>query len=92
MLELSVPVNLSPIFTFFKQLGEHQRKRLIRRSKEVPDMKNTVDSFYVLYLLSTGIIDDVTALIKLASEGDWAKLPLQVHIISVAPNHLAEND
>lgn len=55
-------------------------------------MKNTVDSFYVLYLLSTGIIDDVTALIKLASEGDWARLPLQVHIISVAPNHLAEND
>jgi hypothetical protein len=23
MLELSVPVNLTPLFTFFKQLGEH---------------------------------------------------------------------
>lgn len=78
MLELSVPVNLTPLFTFFKQLGEHQKKRLARRAKEVPDMKNTVDSFYVLYVLSTGIVDDVANLIKFVTENDWGKLPLQV--------------
>ena len=31
-LELSVPVNLTPLMTFFKKLGEHQEKRLKRKS------------------------------------------------------------
>ena len=77
---------------FFKQLGEHQRKRLARRSKDVPGLKNTVDSFYVLYILSTGIIDDVKDLIRTLTEEGWYKLPLQIHIISIAPNHLKEQD
>ena len=76
MLELSVPVNLTPVFQFFKTLGEHQRKRLIRRSKELPEMKNTIDCFYVLYVFSTGIIDDVTSLTKFIVETEWHKLPL----------------
>ena len=76
MLELSVPVNLTPMLNFFKQLGVHQRKRLARRSKDVPDMKNTVDSFYVLYVLSTGIIDDVKDIMRCLIESDWMKLPL----------------
>jgi hypothetical protein len=76
MLELSVPVNLTPMLNFFKSLGVHQRKRLARRSKDVPDMKNTVDSFYVLYVLSTGIIDDVKDIMRCLTESDWMKLPL----------------
>jgi hypothetical protein len=55
-------------------------------------MKNTVDSFYVLYVLSTGIVDDVANLIKFVTEGDWGKLPIQIQIISLAPSHLSEND
>lgn len=55
-------------------------------------MKNTVDSFYVLYVLSTGIVDDVASLIKFVTEGDWGKLPIQIQIISLAPSHLSEND
>jgi hypothetical protein len=55
-------------------------------------MKNTVDSFYVLYVLSTGIVDDVANLIKFVTENDWGKLPLQVQIISLAPSHLSESD
>jgi hypothetical protein len=31
-------------------------------------MKNTVDSLYILYVLSTGLIDDVAACIKLLAE------------------------
>lgn len=71
MLELSVPVNVTPIIQFFKQIGEHQKKRLARKSKEVRGCKNTVDSFYVLYVLTTGIIDDVAPLIKFITENDW---------------------
>lgn len=55
-------------------------------------MRNTIDSFYVLYVLSTGIIDDVAILTKFIAENDWHKLPLQVHLISLAPTHLAEQD
>lgn len=55
-------------------------------------MKNTVDSFYVLYVLSTGIIDDVKDIMRCLTESDWMRLPLQVHIISIAPSHLKEND
>lgn len=58
----------------------------------MPDIKNTVDSFYVLYVLSTGIVDDVANLIKFVTESDWGKLPLQVQIISLAPSHLSESD
>lgn len=58
----------------------------------MPEMKNTVDSFYVLYILSTGIVDDVANLIKFVTENDWGKLPLQVQIISLAPSHLSESD
>ena len=39
-------------------------------------MKNTVDSFYVLYVLSTGIIDDVKDIMRCLTESDWMKLPL----------------
>lgn len=31
-LELSVPVNLTPLVSFFKKLGEHQEKRLKRKA------------------------------------------------------------
>ena len=70
-------------------MGEHQKKKLHRKQKTVPESANTIDSFYVLYVLSTGIIDDVKEVIKFVTEGEWHKFPLQLHIISVAPNHLA---
>ena len=58
-IELSVPVNLTPLFNFFKGLGLHQEKRLRRKALQDQNIKGTFDSFYVLYILSTGIIDDV---------------------------------
>ena len=45
-----------------------------------------------MYVLSTGIIDDVQDLIKTISEKEWSRMPLQIHIISMAPNHLQRND
>ena len=58
-LELSVPVNLTPLVTFVKKLGMHQEKRLKRKAVQNDRIKGTFDAFYVLYILSTGIIDDV---------------------------------
>jgi len=63
MLELSVPVNLTPMVTFLKKLGLHQEKRLKRKSLSQQAIKGTFDTFYVLYVLSTGIIDDVQELV-----------------------------
>ena len=64
----------------------------MRRAKDKPDIKNTIDSFYVLYVLSTGVIDDIQTLISLVKEENWHRLPLQIHLISIAPNHLNERD
>jgi hypothetical protein len=89
---MSVPVNLTPMLSFFKQLGNHQRKKLIRKSRDVPAMKHTIDSFYVMYVLSTGIIDDVSNLLKFITENDWYRLPLQVFIISLSPSNIKEAD
>ena len=76
MLELSVPVNLTPMVSFFKKLGQQQQKRLRRKSKDNPMIKGTFDAFYVMYILSTGIIDDVKELIQTISQRDWSAMPL----------------
>ena len=55
-------------------------------------IKGTFDAFYVMYILSTGIIDDVKELIQTISQRDWSAMPLQIHIISIAPNHLQKED
>ena len=77
---------------FFKKLGEHQDKRLKRKCLQNSAIKGTFDTFYVLYILSTGIIDDVQELVEELKSKDWKKMPLQVHLISFAPKHLQESD
>ena len=46
----------------------------------------------MLYILSTGIIDDVQELISELRSKEWKRMPLQIHLISLAPNHLQESD
>ena len=67
MLELSVPVNLNPLLGFLKQIGQHVKSRISRKAAHNNAIRDTVDSFYVLYVLSTGIIDDVQDLINTVS-------------------------
>ena len=45
-----------------------------------------------MYIFSTGIIDDVKELVEELSTKEWPSLPLQIHLISLAPNHLAMSD
>lgn len=91
-LELSVPVNLGPTVDFFKNLGLHIKHRLNKKAQITPAIKDTIDCFYVLYVLTTGIIDDVSDVIKTFQEKVWSTLPVQVHLINISPNHLAAND
>ena len=91
-LELAVPVNLCPLVTFFKKLGLHQQKRLRRKAKHESRIRGTFDTFFVLYILSTGIMDDVQDLIKELQSKEWKSMPLQIHLMSMAPNHLAQSD
>ena len=45
-----------------------------------------------MYILSTGIIDDVDELIQELRSRGWSRMPLQIHMISLAPKHLSEGD
>ena len=47
---------------------------------------------YVLYVLSTGIIDDLADCLKILKSDDWKNLPLQLQVISLAPSNLAQSD
>ena len=46
----------------------------------------------MLYVLSTGIIDDVKELVAELQSREWRRMPLQVHFISLSPDHLKEKD
>jgi hypothetical protein len=91
VLEQGFPVNLNPTLQFFRSLGVHNRVRLARKAEKAPSIKGTADSFYVLYVLSTGLIDDIEECMKTLKQ-DWFALPLQIHIISLAPSHLSVKD
>jgi hypothetical protein len=44
---------------------------------------------YVLYILSSGIMDDLKDCLKTLQASDWKNLPLQLQVISLAPANLA---
>ena len=83
---MSIPVNLNPLFAFFKQLGIHQKTRLKKRSDLVKEMKNSLDCAFVLYVLTSGVIDDIDEVIKTVQQPEWDSLPLQIQVISLAPS------
>jgi hypothetical protein len=56
----------------------HVKQSISKRSQNIAAMKNTIDSMFVLYVLSTGLIDDLQACVKTLGEAVWATLPLQV--------------
>jgi hypothetical protein len=64
-LELGLPINLSE---FFKLV-----KRII--SKRLIEQKDKLDNFFVIYVLSSGLIDDLVELLTYLDEG-WDDLPV----------------
>lgn len=55
-------------------------------------IKHTVDSFYVLYVLSAGLIDDIDLCLSKVQAESWSSLPIQVQIISLAPPCISPDD
>ena len=52
---------------------------------------NKVENFYVLYVLSSGLIDDLADLLLMLDES-WDSLPVQVHIINLSGPNLNTED
>ena len=67
-LELATPINLMPIISFFKELGLSVRKT-------IDENNGRIDCFYVLYILSPGLIDDLADLLE-TLDPSWDGLPL----------------
>ena len=92
-LELSVPVNVSPIIEFVLSLGKNVRNKLDKKAKKYNhNIYKTIDSFYVLYIFFTGIVDDISNVIKILHKEEWNRLPIQIHFVSLAPANIPESD
>lgn len=71
------------MFGFVKQIGESIKKRIARKAQEYAPIIYTVDSFYILYVLSSGQVDDAQELLKLICKPEWGSLPVQIHVIAL---------
>ena len=83
-LELSIPVNLSAILKFVKDLGKKVRE-------QIKENNNQIQEFYVLYILSAGLIDDLDDIFRLL-EDEWSTLPIQVHLINLQTKNMSQNE
>jgi len=89
---MSSPIQLSGVLKFCKSLGTHAKLRLKTKHKQKPIAQKSADSFYVLYVMTCGLIDDLDECLTIMQESDWGKLPLQVHFLSMNAYHLEEED
>lgn len=71
-IEMSEPCNLNEIIKFVKQLGMHVKSQLIKKAKSRPEVRLTIDAFYVMYVLSSGLIDDLEECLVSFKETDWS--------------------
>jgi hypothetical protein len=62
----------------------------IKAKEEIEE--NHLENFYVFYILSSGLIDDLADLLTLLSDDLWSKLPIQVHIINLSSPNLSTED
>lgn len=75
-VDFSLPIHLNPTLQFFKSIGAHVKAKIQKKAKTMTAMRNTVDSVYVLYVLTTGLIDDVELCKRTLKENEWDSLPL----------------
>lgn len=83
-LELSTPINLLPFFQLIKKLGQNI-KTLITENN------GRIDCFYVVYILSAGLIDDLPELLE-ALDSEWDSLPIQIHLINLSATNIINED
>jgi hypothetical protein len=66
-LELATPINLCQTFKMIQEIG-------IRAKEEIK--QNKLENFFVFYVLSSGLIDDLAELLTLLSDPVWSTLPI----------------
>jgi hypothetical protein len=57
---MSEPCSLNPMLTFFLSLGIYVRSCISKRAKHQASMRKSVDSVYVLYVVTAGKIEDLS--------------------------------
>ena len=82
-LELSTPINLCETFKIIK--------RIVAASSDKTTDKSKVENFFVFYILSSGLIDDLAELLTLL-DSSWDHLPVQVHVINLSGPNLNTED
>ncbi len=80
-LELSTPIKLSPLFSFLKSLGVSIKKA----------NSSKLTTFYVVYILSAGLIDDLPDVLNLL-DPIWDSLPLQIHLVNLSTRNIITED
>lgn len=89
---MATPINLSSVIKFAKDIGTQCVKRIKRKANKAPAMLNTIDSIYTLYLLSSGLVDDMDELKVLLSDKSWQSLPVQIIIITMTSDLISPED
>lgn len=83
-LELATPIKLAPLFSLLKHLGLSIKKQF----KETDDK---LTSFYVVYILSAGLIDDLSDVLTLI-DPCWDSIPIQIHLINLSTRNIITED
>lgn len=89
---MATPINLSSVIKFAKDIGTQCVKRIKRKANKAPAMLKTIDSIYTLYLLSSGLVDDMDELKVLLSDKSWQSLPVQIIIITMTSDLISPED
>jgi hypothetical protein len=55
------------------------------------ECENKLTSFYVIYILSAGLIDDLSDLLTLI-DPEWDSLPIQIHLINLSARNIMTDD
>lgn len=53
--------------------------------------QNTLETFYVVYILSAGLIDDLQDVLS-CLDSDWSHLPVQFHLINLSASNIISED
>ncbi|CDW80372.1 UNKNOWN [Stylonychia lemnae] len=83
-IELSTPIIITPTFNLIKKIGQ-----LIQDA--YAENQHRADSFYVLYVLTAGILDDIEEVLNQIDD-NFGSLPLQIHLINLSAFNLESED
>lgn len=83
-LELATPINLLQIFKMIKEIGMLAKEAIVH---------NKLENFFVFYILSSGLIDDLQDVLNtLFDDPSWSLIPIQIHVINLSGPNLNTED